>query len=60
MTILGTGDVGKQIAKRIAAFDPDEIIGVNRSGKGKGRLFDRIVRQDKVEKILRDALNYIQ
>ena len=52
VTILGTGDLGSEIAKRIAAFDPQEIIGVNRSGKTDCRFFDRVVKQNKVDEVL--------
>ncbi|MBP5745812.1 MAG: D-2-hydroxyacid dehydrogenase, partial [Lachnospiraceae bacterium] len=33
ITVLGTGDIGRNFAKRARAFDPKSIIGVNRSGR---------------------------
>ena len=39
--LLGTGDIGQETAKRLRAFEPASLIGVNRSGKNPGG-FDRI------------------
>ena len=52
VTILGTGDLGTEIAKRFAAFEPDQVIGVNRSGSSRCHAFTRIVKPEKVEKVL--------
>ena len=42
ITLLGTGDIGQETAKRLRAFEPKSIIGVNRSGNNPGNLFDSI------------------
>lgn len=42
ITLLGTGDIGQETAKRLRAFEPKSIIGVNRSGKNPQNLFDSI------------------
>ena len=52
ITIMGTGDIGTQTAKRLRSFEPSQIIGVNRSGKNPGGLFDRIIQQDSLEQVL--------
>lgn len=41
ITVLGTGDIGTCFAKRAKAFEPDTIIGVNRSGKSPDLIYDR-------------------
>lgn len=41
ITVLGTGDIGTCFAKRAKAFEPDTIIGVNRSGKSPDPIYDR-------------------
>ena len=51
VTILGTGDLGTEIAKHVKAFSPSFITGVNRSGKERP-YFDRIVTQDQTDSVL--------
>lgn len=44
VTLLGTGDIGRETALRFRAFDPACIIGVNRGGKNPDSgLFDRVL-----------------
>ena len=64
ITLLGTGDIGIETAKRLKAFEPKAIIGVNRSGKRKTNgkddedrkdqeyPFDRIMKNDDMNTIL--------
>ena len=52
VTLLGTGDIGKETAKRIRGFGPEKIIGVNRSGAGCEELFDETIPADRLEEIL--------
>lgn len=40
VAVLGTGDLGQTIARRLRGFDPARIVGVNRSGRNPGNLFD--------------------
>ena len=43
ITLLGTGDIGQETAKRLRAFLPACITGVNRSGNNPEGCFDRIL-----------------
>ena len=42
ITLLGTGDIGQETARRLRAFSPAVLTGVNRSGRDPGG-FDRIL-----------------
>ena len=52
VTLLGTGDIGRETAVRLRAFSPAGICGVNRSGKNPGECFDRILTTDSWETVL--------
>ena len=52
ITVLGTGDIGRECAIRLRAFGPAGLTGVNRGGKNPGALFDRIVPQDQLDRVL--------
>ena len=52
ITLLGTGDIGRETAKRLRAFEPKTIIGVNRSGKAPESIFDKILTNDCLDEIL--------
>ena len=43
VTLFGTGDTGSCLARRLAAFGPARIIGINRSGTCAEPAFDEIV-----------------
>ena len=51
ITLLGTGDIGQETARRLRAFDPACLTGVNRSGRDPGG-FDRILTGDTWESVL--------
>ena len=51
ITLLGTGDIGQEAARRLRAFEPGNLTGVNRSGRDPGG-FDRILTADSWEQIL--------
>ncbi|MBR2660890.1 MAG: D-2-hydroxyacid dehydrogenase [Clostridia bacterium] len=51
ITLLGTGDIGQETAKRLRAFDPESLTGVNRSGRDPGG-FDRILTGENWEAAL--------
>ena len=51
ITLLGTGDIGQETARRLKAFAPASLTGVNRSGRDPGG-FDRIVTANEWEKVL--------
>ena len=59
ITILGTGDLGKCIAKRLRGFEPARITGVNVRGLDPEGLFDRIVTIDNVDSILPETQTII-
>lgn len=52
VTLLGTGDVGREAAKRLAAFEPRSITGVNRFGRHPGAGFDRILPVSRLDEAL--------
>ena len=52
ITLLGTGDIGRECAKRFRAFRPAALTGVNRRGGNPEGLFDRVVTADRLEEIL--------
>ncbi len=52
--VLGTGDIGTTFAKRLRAFAPKQIIGVNRSGKNVDG-FDTVVSLEHLEEYLPQA-----
>ena len=51
ITLLGTGDIGQETARRLKAFEPAGLTGVNRSGRDPGG-FDRILTGETWETIL--------
>ena len=55
ITVLGTGDIGRNFAKRAKAFEPRTITGVCRSGKADESLFDRIVKMDDADNVLKET-----
>lgn len=52
ITVLGTGDIGSCFAKRAAAFEPESITGINRSGTCSEPAFDKVVKIGELENIL--------
>ncbi len=52
VTVLGAGDVGTNYAKRIRAFGPKQIIAVNRSGKSKENVYDKVHPISKLNDVL--------
>ena len=42
VTLLGTGDIGREAALRLRGFAPRSIVGVNRSGAARGDVFDEV------------------
>ena len=51
ITLLGTGDIGQETARRLRTFEPASLTGVNRSGRDPGG-FDRILTGDNWEAVL--------
>ena len=52
ITLLGTGDIGRETAVRIRAFRPAAVTGVNRSGNNPDGRFDRILTRETWESVL--------
>lgn len=54
IVICGTGDIGSNFARRLRAFLPAKIIGVNRSGRCSAD-FDEVVKIDDIDSVLPQA-----
>lgn len=54
IVICGTGDIGSNFAKRLRAFLPAKIIGVNRSGR-MAEGFDTVISIAQIDEILPEA-----
>ena len=52
ITLLGTGDIGQETLRRLRAFSPERVTGVNRRGRNPGNLFDRAVQSDRLDEVL--------
>ena len=52
ITLLGTGDIGRECAKRLRGFSPACLTGVNLRGGNPENLFNRIVTTDRLEEVL--------
>ena len=52
VTLLGTGDIGCECARRLQGFRPACLTGINRRGQNPEGLFDRIVTVDRLEEAL--------
>ena len=52
ITLLGTGDIGRETLRRLRSFGPERIVGVNRSGRNPDGLFDRVVRRESLDEVL--------
>ena len=52
VTLLGTGDIGREAAIRLRAFGPKSVVGVNRSGRDAGEMFDRTLPASALDEVL--------
>ena len=52
ITVLGTGDIGSAFAERAKAFSPENIIGINRSGRSENEVYDCVYPIDQIDRIL--------
>ena len=52
VTLLGTGDIGREAALRLRAFRPERIVGVNRGGRDESGLFDRVLPREALDAVL--------
>ncbi len=55
VTLMGTGDIGQEVARRMRAFGPVRIAGMNLRGGNPEGLFDFCVREEGLDEILRDT-----
>ena len=55
ITLLGTGDIGREAALRLRAFSPACLVGMNRSGRNPSGLFDRIISENELDAALPDT-----
>ena len=54
VVICGTGDIGSNFAKRLQAFCPAKVIGVNRTGRA-AEGFDEVITMDRLDEVLPQA-----
>ena len=52
ITVLGTGDIGTNFAKRAKAFEPACMIGVCRSGKSAETVYDKVLPVGELDSVL--------
>ena len=52
ITLLGTGDIGRECAVRLRAFGPACLTGVNRSGRSPEGFFDRVLPRERFDEAL--------
>lgn len=52
VTLLGTGDIGRNIARRISAFSPKCVIGINRSGRVPDPVFESVYKISDLSTLL--------
>ena len=50
--LAGTGDIGQEAARRLRAFRPASLKGVNTTGKNPGELFDECVPAECFDRLL--------
>ena len=55
ITVLGTGDIGCCFARRAAAFEPERIYGVCRSGICADKSFDKVFKVDELDTLLAET-----
>ena len=55
ITLVGTGDIGQETVVRLRSFSPKCLTGVNRSGKNPKNLFDRIIRREDLDSVLKET-----
>ena len=54
-TILGTGDIGRNIAERLRGMGAASVTGLSRSGAAAGDAFDRVLPIGRLDEVLPQA-----
>ena len=52
VTLLGAGDIGREAALRLRAFEPARLVAVNRSGRNAGAMFDETLPVSVLDGVL--------
>ena len=52
ISLLGTGDIGQETLRRLRGFAPQNVIGINRSGRNPENLFDRVLPAVLLDSVL--------
>lgn len=58
-TILGTGDIGRNVAERLRGMGAARVIGLSRSGKAAGNCFDAVYPISRLDEVLKTTRNLI-
>lgn len=58
-TILGTGDIGSNVAERLRGMRAARITGLSRSGRGDKKIFDEILPISRLDEVLPRTRNLI-
>ncbi len=52
VTVLGTGDIGRNVARRMKALGAASVIGFSRSGKSSEPAFDMVLKSEQMDEYL--------
>ncbi len=55
VTLMGTGDIGREVASRMRAFIPERIAGMNLRGGNPEGLFDFCVQEEGLDALLQET-----
>ena len=52
ITLLGTGNIGRETLRKLEGFGPARVTGVSRSGRNPGGLFPRVLKSTELDTVL--------